>query len=90
MTIEEFLDRLAKQSHRKQWRLEYGWIKTGFSECPISSFRGKDGSYFESVGKELGLSRHDMLEIVHASDDLAGCDRGLRRKLLIATGIEQS
>jgi hypothetical protein len=94
MTIPQFLKLLRKTPRR--WRLLEGAIRLRRGvdwDCTISSLRKKPSVLFLSVARELGLSFHDTVMILCATDGGSGAGppaeiAALRRQLLRACGVK--
>jgi hypothetical protein len=91
MTIDEFLDKLAKTAHTKKWSIRRcNMLRCGdnLEQCPITSIEEKGSSYVIDCALRLDLSLEDIEQIVCAADWPDSTP--LRQKLLIATGLQDA
>lgn len=99
ITIDEFIDVLAKTANRKHWYItEYGRIRClhhaeDETQCPITSVKDRPISYVGTVAMDIGLSDDDMRAVISSADNIIWGRRfskPLREKMLIAVGLKEN
>ena len=98
--LEKLKDESSKHkavNNGKTWWYFYstGFIRSGCEQCPLTFLAKQEGMDLPSMGPDeweeaaeyLGMDRDEAASIVHASDDHAGCEIDLRKKLIEACDL---
>lgn len=90
MTLDQFFEKLEQTP--RDWYGSYSAIRRTDSngwcgQCPVSSLGGLPIGFAWTVAIDLGMDSADVERVIHAADNVIGCDQDIRARLLKACGL---